>query len=56
MGYHARTAIVTSFPFHVIGILADNLLRWHDAQHFSEQASTRLKPNAHGNCARFIPA
>ena len=30
---------------------ADNLLRWHDAQHFTVQASM-----PHGNCARFIPA
>ncbi|STI86804.1 solute-binding periplasmic protein [Escherichia coli] len=33
----------TSFPFHVIGISADNLLRWHDAQHYTVQASTPLK-------------
>ena len=43
--------------FMLPGFSADNLLRWHDAQHFSVQASTpALKPNAHGNCARFIPA
>ncbi len=35
---------------------ADNLLRWHDAQHYTVKPLRRLKPNAHGNCARFIPA
>ena len=31
---------------------ADNLLRIMPAQ----QVISRLKPNVHGNCARFIPA
>ena len=36
---------------------ADNLLRWHDAQHFTVQASTPLKAKTRmENCARFIPA
>lgn len=41
--------------FMLSAFSADNLLRWHDAQHYTVQASTPLKPNAHGNCARFIP-
>ena len=41
--------------FVLPALAADNLLRWHDAQHFMVPLR-RLKPNAHGNCARFIPA
>ncbi|XPE49800.1 hypothetical protein ACNKHL_05925 [Shigella flexneri] len=38
-----RVLLFLLFPFMLPAFSADNLLRWHDAQHFTVQASTPLK-------------
>lgn len=42
--------------FMLSAFSADNLLRWHDAQHYTVQASTPLKAKRAWKLSRFIPA
>lgn len=44
------------FPFSCCWFSADNLLRWHDAQHFSVQPSTPLKAKRSWKLCALYPS